>query len=194
MYRCVLRHRRKSISGARNSGLMKFSKIFISLSTPVCLILSDWFALCHVPLDQLSHSGVRRQHIHLLLLRLLPPPTHHQGNCCYSFHCSYQPFNAAYSTAAGNKLECFGATGFKESVTEYFVPVLQIYTLVEVYEEPDLTGVIIGGVVGGVVLLAIITAVLIKVGTMPKPITDYTHQTHDHSGNQYFLMMLFLMT
>lgn len=72
------------------------------------------------------------------------------------------------------------------------MPVLQIDTLVEVYEEPDLTGVIVGGVVGGVVLLAIITAVLVKVGTVLQPIT--TPQSPDQSGYQFFLMLVWLDT
>ena len=43
----------------------------------------------------------------------------------------------------------------------------------EVYEEPDLTKEIIGGSVGGLLLLAIMTAVLVKVGTrsVNQPIT-----------------------
>ncbi|XP_062386950.1 integrin alpha-M-like [Sardina pilchardus] len=43
-------------------------------------------------------------------------------------------------------------------------PVSKIETLVEVYDEPDLTKEIIGGVVGGLILLALMTAGLAKSG------------------------------
>ncbi|XP_042563966.1 integrin alpha-X-like [Clupea harengus] len=53
---------------------------------------------------------------------------------------------------------------FYSSDSSRLAPVAKIETLVEVYEEPDLTKEIIGGSVGGLLLLAIMTAVLVKVG------------------------------
>ncbi|XP_076123284.1 integrin alpha-X-like [Alosa pseudoharengus] len=53
---------------------------------------------------------------------------------------------------------------FYSSDSSRLTPVTKIETLVEVYEGPDLTKVIIGGAFGGLFLLVIITGVLIKVG------------------------------
>ncbi|XP_048101461.1 integrin alpha-M-like [Alosa alosa] len=53
---------------------------------------------------------------------------------------------------------------FYSSDSSRLAPVTKIETLVEVYEGPDLTKVIIGGAFGGLFLLVIITGVLIKVG------------------------------
>ncbi|KAK9965087.1 hypothetical protein ABG768_004196 [Culter alburnus] len=53
---------------------------------------------------------------------------------------------------------------FFSSDSQGTAPSLQINTQVEVYEEPNLTKEIIGGVIGGLLLLALITAVLYKAG------------------------------
>ncbi|XP_031423894.1 integrin alpha-M-like [Clupea harengus] len=53
---------------------------------------------------------------------------------------------------------------FYSSDSSRLAPVARIETLVEVYEEPNLTKEIIGGVVGGLILLALMTAGLAKSG------------------------------
>ncbi|XP_051770688.1 integrin alpha-X-like isoform X19 [Ctenopharyngodon idella] len=53
---------------------------------------------------------------------------------------------------------------FFSSDSQHTAPSLQINTQVEVYEEANLTKVIIGGVIGGLLLLALITAALYKAG------------------------------
>ncbi|XP_067225484.1 integrin alpha-X-like [Chanodichthys erythropterus] len=53
---------------------------------------------------------------------------------------------------------------FFSSDSQGTAPSLQINTQVEMYEEPNLTREIIGGVIGGLLLLALITAALYKAG------------------------------
>ncbi|XP_062388429.1 integrin alpha-X-like [Sardina pilchardus] len=53
---------------------------------------------------------------------------------------------------------------FFSTDSSHQAPVSKIETLVEVYDEPDLTKEIIGGVVGGLILLALMTAGLAKSG------------------------------
>ncbi|XP_062388574.1 integrin alpha-X-like [Sardina pilchardus] len=53
---------------------------------------------------------------------------------------------------------------FYSSESSRLPPVTKIDTLVEVYEGPNLTNVIIGGAFGGLFLLIILTVVLVKVG------------------------------
>ncbi|XP_062386968.1 integrin alpha-X-like [Sardina pilchardus] len=60
-------------------------------------------------------------------------------------------------------------------------PVSKIETLVEVYDEPDLTKEIIGGVVGGFILLALMTAGLVKLGFFK---SQYQQKLQDAHGGE----------
>ncbi|XP_059386405.1 integrin alpha-X-like [Carassius carassius] len=70
------------------------------------------------------------------------------------------------------------------SDSQQTAPSVQINTQVEVYEEVNLTKVIIGGVIGGLVLLALITGVLYKAGFFKSQYKQMLEEAQGDAGEQ----------
>ncbi|XP_052467005.1 integrin alpha-X [Carassius gibelio] len=70
------------------------------------------------------------------------------------------------------------------SDSQQTAPSVQINTQVEVYEEVNLTKVIIGGVIGGLLLLALITGVLYKAGFFKSQYKQMLEEAQGGAGEQ----------
>ncbi|KAK9965085.1 hypothetical protein ABG768_004194 [Culter alburnus] len=73
---------------------------------------------------------------------------------------------------------------FFSSDSQGTAPSLQINTQVEVYEEPNLTKEIIGGVIGGLLLLALITAILYKAGFFKSQYKQMLQEAQGDEGGE----------
>ncbi|XP_067225182.1 integrin alpha-M-like [Chanodichthys erythropterus] len=73
---------------------------------------------------------------------------------------------------------------FFSSDSQHTAPSLQINTQVEVYEEPNLTKEIIGGVIGGLLLLALITAALYKDGFFKSQYKQMLQEAQGDAGGE----------